>query len=342
MTPSRTVVISERLGRIGPDEQQLEQFGAIVRSASLWSREALLENAADATILLVGSVEPVSGEVLEKLPECVAVVRRGVGHDNVDVEAATRLGIVVANVPDASVEEVSDHAIALLYALERRIVPLNAAVRAGVWQRDPAGIAVVRGGIRRMAALTLGVIGFGRIGRATVRKTVAVYDRVLVYDPLVSAADIKAAGATAATLDEIYAQSDHLSLHASLGANSRNMIDEAVLAKLRPGAIIANTARGGMIDEPAALAALAAGRLGGLGLDVTEREPIASDDPLLNADRVLVTAHSGAFSTTSVVELRSRALAAVADVLRGRAPEAVVNRDVLTSSSLRAKELNHG
>jgi D-3-phosphoglycerate dehydrogenase len=342
MTPSHIVVISERLGGIGPDERELEATGATVRSAPLWSRDALLDNAADATVLLVGAVEPVTGEVLAKLPRCIGVVRRGVGHDNVDVDAATALGIVVANVPDASVEEVSDHAIALLFALERRVVGLNTAVHDGVWQQNPAGIAKVRAGMRRMTTLTLGVIGFGRIGRATVRKAQPSYARVLVHDPLVPAADIEATGAIAATLDEVYAGADHLSLHASLGSSSRKMIDEAVVARMRPGAMLVNTARGGMLDEGAVLAAIRSGHLGGLGLDVAEHEPIPADDPLLSTDGVLLTAHSGAFSTTSVAELRRRALGAVEDILRGRAPAAVVNRDVLTSPALRAKELTNG
>ncbi|HEY2795879.1 MAG TPA: C-terminal binding protein, partial [Micromonosporaceae bacterium] len=341
MTPSHTVVISERLGRIGPDERNLEAAGATVRSEPLWSRDALLANAADATVLLVGSVEPVTGAVLAELPQCVAVVRRGVGHDNVDVEAATELGVVVANVPDASVEEVSDHAIALLFALERRIVALNAAVHEGVWNRDPAGIVAVRAGMRRLASLTLGVIGFGRIGRATVRKALPTYARVLVHDPLVTAAEIEAAGAVAAGLDEVYAGADHLSLHASLGSGSRKMIDEAAVAQMRPGAMLVNTARGGMLDEAAVVAAIRAGHLGGLGLDVTEHEPIGSDDPLLTTEGVLLTAHSGAFSTTSVAELRQRALGAVDDILHGRVPAAVVNRDVLASPALRAKELTN-
>src|SRR5690606_18321693 len=157
------VVLSERLGPIGPDERRLSSAGAELRTASLWSTEALIANAADAAVLVVGAVEPVSREVLESLAKCVAVVRRGVGYDNIDVEAATELGIVVANVPDASVEEVSDHALALLLGLERRIAILDGAVRAGAWKTNPREIINARAGIRRISELVLGVVGFGRI-----------------------------------------------------------------------------------------------------------------------------------------------------------------------------------
>jgi D-3-phosphoglycerate dehydrogenase len=337
--PPRVVVVSERLGPIGVDERGLEALGAQVRSAPLWSTDTLVTNAKDADILLVGAVEPVDATALEALSGCVAVVRRGVGHDNVDVAAATRLGIVVANVPDASVEEVSDHALALLLTLERRIVRLDAAVHAGVWQRDPRGIAAARTGIRRIAELTLGVVGFGRIGRAFARKAAPSYRRVLVADPMVPAAAIEAAGAVPVDLDRLFAEADHVSLHAPLGDGTRHLVDAQVLAGMRPGAVIVNTSRGGLIDEHALVEAVRAGRLGGAGLDVTEREPVPDDHPVLSTDGILVTAHSAAFSATSSAELRERAVAAAADVLSGRLPASVVNPEVLASPALRATQL---
>lgn len=329
------VVMSERLGPIGEHERRLEVNGAQLRCAPLWSSRDFLDHAADAAVIMVGAVEPVDATVLSGLPQCVAIVRRGVGHDNVDVAIATRLGIVVANVPDASVDEVAEHALALLLALERRVVRLDKAVHAGVWQEDPRGIIAARQGMRRIAELTLGVVGFGRIGRALVRRARALYRAVLVTDPAVDSDDIRSAGAEPVTLPELCARADHVSLHAALGKSSRNIIDAQTIAQMRRGAILVNTARGGLIDEAALIDAVRAGHLGGAGLDVTASEPLPVDHPLLGVDGIVLTAHSAAFSTTSASELRRRAVAAVADLLAGRTPESVVNPEVLSSSALR-------
>jgi D-3-phosphoglycerate dehydrogenase len=337
------VVVSQRLGGIGAEERRIEAAGAELRSAPLWTHEEIAEHGGGVDIILAGAVEPFDATALSSLPELRLLVRRGVGVDNVDVEAATRLGILVANVPDASVEEVSDHALSLLLALERRIVPLDAAVHGGTWQRDPSGIARVRAPIRRLSELTLGIAGFGRIGRALARKARPIYGRLLIADPLVDDATAAAEGATLVTVDELLAGADHLSLHAPLLPSTHHLIDAAALERIRPGAILVNTSRGGLVDEAALIAALRDGRLAAAGLDVTEREPLPADDPLLGAERLVLTAHSAASSITAGAELARRSVDAIVDVLDGRLPASVVDPAVLAVSTSRVAGLRpHG
>jgi D-3-phosphoglycerate dehydrogenase / 2-oxoglutarate reductase len=336
---SPIVIVSERLGPIGDEERRIAAAGADLRSAPLWSLDEIRANGTGARILLLGAVEPFDATALESLDALQVVVRRGIGTDNVDVDAATRLGILVANVPDASVDEVSDHALALLLAIERRIVPLDRAVHGGVWQRDPRGIAAVRTGIRRLSELTLGVVGFGRIGRALARKAGPIYRQIVVSDPVLTEDAAVAAGVSLVPLDDLVASADHISLHAPLIPATRHLLDDAALARLRPGAVFVNTSRGGLVDEAAVVRAFEAGTLRAAGLDVTESEPIPPGDPLLAVDGLVLTAHSAASSETAGRELGRRSVDAVVDVLGGHLPASVVNPEVLTSPALRASGL---
>jgi D-3-phosphoglycerate dehydrogenase len=333
------VILSERLGAIGPEERRIEAAGATLRSAPLWSLDEIRTRAAGASIIILGAVEPFDAAALEALPDLAVVVRRGVGYDNVDIVAATRLGIVVAFVPDASVEEVSDHALTMLLAIERRIVPLDRAVHGGIWQKDVKGIAAVRVGIRRLSELTLGIVGFGRIGQALARKARPIYGRMLVSDPLTGPAAAAESGATLVSIDELLAAADHVSLHAPLVASTRHLIDDAAIARLRPGAIVVNTSRGGLVDEAAIVRAVSEGRLSAAGLDVTEREPLPPDDPLLGVEGIVLTAHSAASSETAGAELARRSVDAAVAVLTGRRPSAVVDPAVFSSPRLRATGL---
>lgn len=330
------VILSERLGAIGPEERRVEAAGATLRSAPLWTHDEIRANGAGTAIIILGAVEPFDAAALASLPDLEVVVRRGVGYDNVDVEAATHLGIVVAHVPDASVEEVSDHALTLLLAIERRIVPLDRAVHAGVWQKDAQGIAAVRTGIRRLSELTLGIVGFGRIGKALARKAQPLYARILVADPFVTEDDARHAGAALVTVEDLLGSADHISLHAPLIPSTRHLIDDAAIARLRPGAIIVNTSRGGLVDESAVVRAIGQGRLAAAGLDVTEREPLPAGDPLLGPDGIVLTAHSAASSETAGLELARRSVDAAVEVLAGRRPASVVDATVFDSPALRA------
>lgn len=335
------VVMSERLGAITEEERRIEQAGATLRVAPLWSFNEIRSNATDASVVILGAVEPFDRRVLEALPDLFAVVRRGVGHDNVDTDAATDLGIPVAIVPDASVEEVSDQALALLMAVERRVTLVDAAVRSGQWERDPSEIQRVRAGARRFSELTLGIIGFGRIGRALARKASPLYRRILASDPVADASSVPEE-IELVDIGQLVADADHISIHAPLIASTRDLVDDALLGRTRSGAVLVNTSRGGVVDEAAVLRAVASGSLGGAGLDVTVHEPLEADDPLLKDPRILLTAHSGSWSTTAQVELRRRAVEAVLALLDGRSPNVLANPGVLHRPTLRIPTLRKG
>ncbi|HWM16621.1 MAG TPA: NAD(P)-dependent oxidoreductase [Microbacterium sp.] len=334
------VVLSQRLGAPGPHEARLEDAGARVQSVALFTSDQIAAGAGDADVVILGAVEPFDAAALAALPNLRAVVRRGVGHDNVDVEAATRLGIVVANVPDASVEEVSDHALGMLLALERNVARLDRAIRQGRWQEDPAGVQQIRVSSRRLSDLTLGVVGFGRIGRALVRKARSVYPEIIVTDPAADEAAVSAAGAQLVGLHPLLQRADHVSLHVPMASSNRHLIGADELAEMRAGAVLVNTARGGLVDEAAAVAAVRSGHIRGVGLDVTAQEPLPADAAVFTVeDNVLLTGHAAAWSETAANDLAAGSVDAVEALLAGRLPRSLVNPEVLRSPMLRIREL---
>ncbi len=327
--------MSERLGPLTEAEAEIERAGVGVRSAPLWSVEDIAAHAADATVLIVGSVEWIGVAELAALPHCHGVVRRGVDHDNVDLAAATRSGVVVANVPDASVDEVSDHALTLLLAVERRICELDSAVRYGEWERDRTTVQVLRRDIRRIGELTLGIAGLGRIGLALARKARGLYSHIVGADPYVSRDVASDAGVELVELPALLATADHLSLHVPMSPENHHLIGADEIAAMRPDSVLVNTARGGLVDEVALLAAIRSGAVAGAGLDATEREPLPRNDPMLRSGRIALTAHSAAWSRTAEAELATRSVDAAVRLVRGELPESVVNPEVIESAGLR-------
>lgn len=332
------VAYSERLGQVTDIEEALvTEFGATIRRVPLWSPDEVREHAADARIVLVGAVEPMDAAALAELRACELLVRRGVGIDNVDVPAATALGLPVAFVPDATVEEVSDHALALLLALERRIVALDRAVSRGDWSRDATVIAASRRGMRRLEELTLGIVGFGRIGQALARKAGSIFGTVVAFDPYATISAEAWPGVDQVDFEGLLERADLISLHAPRTPDNDHLFSSEAFARMRPGAYIVNTSRGGLIDEAALLEAVAAGRLAGAGLDVTEREPLPPDSPLLGEERILVTGHSAASSTSADRELRARAVDAARRALRGERPAAIADLSVFERPDCRLR-----
>jgi D-3-phosphoglycerate dehydrogenase len=332
MSTNARVVMSERLGAIGDIERTIvTETGADLISAALWSEDELVRNGADADVLIVGASEPVTADVLAKLTGVRCIVRRGVGVDNVDVAAATREGIPVAYIPDASVEEVSDHALALLLGAERQLFAAHQHTAAG--DLTAAGAAVSAG--RRFADLTLGVVGLGRIGRALARKATSVFGSIVAYDPMVTLAP---AGVRLQSLPELFAAADLISLHAPGTPDGRPILDAAAFAMCRPGVVVVNTARGRLIDESALLAALDAGRVRIAALDVTVAEPLPADSPLRGRSDVVLVGHTAAKGTRSSAALREGVAAATIRALRGQAPEHLADPSVLDSPLVRLTE----
>lgn len=289
----------------------LQPFGLTVVERACHGDPAAVVRAVAGAVAVLVRESPVTAAAIDAMPGCRVIVRYGVGVDNIDLDAAARRGIAVANVPDYGIEEVSDHALALLLAVERRIVGRDRAVRDGAWNVARAEP------MRRLSELTLGIVGYGRIGRAFHRKAGALgFAQVLVHDPGL---------ADSVPLDDLLARSDIVSLHLPLTPDTAGLIGPERIARMKPGASLINTARGGLVDEAALARAIAAGRLRGAGLDVLAVEPPAPDNPLLALPQVVLTDHTGWYSESSVADLQRKAAGEIARVLSGQPPRHWVN-----------------
>jgi len=299
------LVTPHKFESLSVEREVLAPAGArVVESSSLAEFRAL---APTADVLLVNAVAPIDRALIATLTRCKAVVRYGAGVDNVDVASAKEAGIQVANVLDASVEEVATHALALALALLRRLDPVHHATAAGEWP-----IAALRG-TRRLSTLTCGVVGAGRIGAATATRFEALGFDVVASDPVV-----RDAPWPLVALPELLARADVVSLHLPLTDDTRHMLGAEQLAAMRPGAILVNVSRGGLVDEAALARQLQSGALGGAGLDVFEDEPLSPGSPLCTAPRVLLTPHIAWYSEEASREVQRKAAQEAARVLTGR------------------------
>jgi D-3-phosphoglycerate dehydrogenase len=269
--------------------------------------------------------ESVTAADLDRLPCLRVIATPSVGYDHVDVEEATARGIWVCNVPDYCVEEMADHALALLLSLVRGVVELDRRVRQGEWLHDVAGP------LRRISDVRLGVVGFGRIGRAVAARARALGMDVSAHDPYVPDDDIAAAGVRPASLDDLLETSTAVSVHVLATSETRGLIGARELALLPEGAYVVNVSRPAIVDVDALLAALASGRLGGAALDVLDVEPPTTEAPAPAAARLVVTPHAGWYSEAAEDAVSRRACESARDVLEGRRPAGAVN-DVATEA----------
>lgn len=283
------------------------------------SEEEVIENCADADALIV-RYSPVTKRVIESLRKCRVISVYAIGVDMVDVKAATDAGIAVTNVPDYCVEEVCDHAMALLLAAARNIVVYHRSV-----VDDEQWDCRVVSPPRRLRGRTLGLIGFGKIPRAVSVRAMSFGLRVMAYDPYVSRAACESAGVVKAELDELLPQADFVSVHAPLTPETKGIINLERFRMMKPDAVILNASRGPIIDESAMIKALDEGWIAGAALDVLEIEPPARDNPLMHMKNVIVTPHAGFFSEESVTELRTTADLEARKVLIGERPSHLVN-----------------
>ncbi len=303
---------------IDPEKKVFAEAGFDVRLAQCKTASDVIEEAREADAI-IDQYAPIDESVLAALDRCRVVVRYGVGVDTVDVEAATRHGVWVANVPDYGVEEVSDHALAMMLSMLRGIGRLDRSVRSGGWD-----VNAIRP-LRRVRELTLGVVGTGRIGAALARKARCLGLRVIAFDAVPVPEELVREGIEPVGFDELLAASDVVSLHAPLTGETRHLIGAEQLRRMRPGAYLVNTARGGLVDSAALLRALDEGEISGAALDVLEEEPPAEDDPLISHDRVLITPHAAWYSEESYETLKTEAAREVVRVLSGGRPRSPVN-----------------
>jgi D-3-phosphoglycerate dehydrogenase len=291
MSRSAEVLVTDHVfGDLETERAALKEIGATLTE----DREALGRAAA-----LLVCFAPVPAAMIEAAASCRIIARYGIGVDNVDVEAATRRGVLVTNVPDYCLDEVADHTLALLLGAARRIV--------------------IEGEVRRIRGRRLALIGAGRIGGRVAERATAFGLDVVVYDPYVSDTGF----------EEALAEADFVSLHAPLTDETRHLIDDDAIALMRRSPVLINTSRGGLVDLDAVVRALGAGALSGAALDVTEPEPLPDGHPLRSHPRAIITPHAAFRSVEAQAELQRRAVEEVVRALTGRPPRCPVNREVI-------------
>ena len=298
---------------LAPAIAALKRIDPELRMAKSAAADDILAVARDADAILV-TYAKLSGDLLRQLKRCKAIGRFGLGVDNIDVAAATQCGITVTYVPDYCMREVSDHAMALLLALARKVVLSNDLVQSGRWEMP----AVVP--IRRLEGQVLGLVGFGNIPRQLAPRAQAFGLRVITHDPYVAPDVLAAACVEGVSFDDLLARSDFVSIHAPLLPATRGLFNAAAFANMKRGACLINSARGPLVDEPALIAALDSGHLGAAALDVVASEPLAKDSALLGRANVILTPHTAFYSVEALEELQSKCASDVARVLSGEKP----------------------
>ena len=321
MPPLVVAVADAPFPTLDPAREVLSRIGADLQVAPEPTPDAILRVAADADALLV-TYAKITAEMIQHMKRCRIISRFGIGVDNVDLAAATNAGIVVTKVPDYCIDEVSDHALALLLALARKIPFANAQVQAGRWEMP----AVVP--IHRLRGRVLGLAGFGRIPQLVAPKAKSFGLRVVAHDPFVRAEIFTRAGVESVDFPRLLEISDYVSIHTPLLPETRGLFGADVFRRMKRTAYLINTARGPIVDEAALAHALDAGQLAGAALDVMTEEPPVNS-PLVGRDNVIFTPHTSFYSEESLVELQTKAAEEVVSVLTGQAPRNPVNPEAL-------------
>jgi D-3-phosphoglycerate dehydrogenase len=298
---------------LDPALAALKRVDPEIRMAKSASADDILAVARDADAVLV-TYAKLPGELLRQLKNCKVIGRFGLGVDNIDIKTAAELNIVVTYVPDYCMQEVSDHAMALILALARKVPFSNALVQAGRWEMP----AVVP--IRRLEGQVLGLVGLGNIPRRVAPKAMAFGFKVVAHDPYVSAQAARALGVELVSFDRLLEISDYVSIHAPLTPQTRGLFGADAFRKMKKGACLVNTARGPLVDEPALIAALDSGHLGGAALDVVATEPLTRESPLIGRINVILTPHTAFYSVEALNELQTKCASDVARALSGEPP----------------------
>lgn len=325
MSPCRlqVLVTDNDHGSLEPEREVFAASGLAVDllEGQCRNEDEVIAAGHDAQAFLV-QYAPITRRALEACPKVLVVARYGVGVDSVDLAAATELGVAVANVPDYCVDEVSDHALALLLALSRKLIPQANACRAGTWDFRLAGP------IHRLRGQKLGLVAFGRIARALAAKAQALGMEVLAYDPLVAPAEAAARQVTLVSLPELLAACDQVAVFAPLTPATYHLIGVAELRAMKKNACLVCVSRGGIVDEVALLRALREGWIAGAALDVREKEPPARSG-LLELDSFVQTPHMAFYSEEALVQLKREVANEVVRVLQGGRPRSCVNGNVI-------------
>ncbi len=315
----RVVITDCDHGSIDEETEELRRIGAELILVQLRKEEEVIQTCKEADGLII-QYAPLTRRVIEALPHCKVISRYGVGVDSVDLQAATNFGIIVANVPDYCIDEVSNQTIAMLLSLVRKTAFFDRKVKESKWDFR-LGMPIYR-----LQGKTLGLIGCGRIGLEVAKKISAFGVKVIAFDPYLQKVN---EGIELTDLDSLLRKSDFISIHCPLNESTKHLIGEREFKKMEKKPILLNTSRGAIIDEKALILALEKGWISGAGLDVLEKEPPDIQNPLLKMENVILSPHVGFYSEESIRELKRRTAENVSAVLTGNWPKSVVNREVI-------------
>jgi len=318
MTGNAKVVLTDYVWDSLDVEKTILEGAAHLVALQTKKPEEFLSEALDCDALLNTYAGPITAAVMAQMGRCKIIARYGIGVDTIDVAAATAAGIIVTNNPTYCLDEVAEHTMALLLACTRKTALYDRLVRAGRWEVPPGKPMF------RLAGRTLGLIGFGNIARAVAVRAADFGMRVLYYDPFVRDGQFTVAGEKA-ELSALLRDADFVSVHPPLTAETRGMIDDRAFAQMKPTAFLINCARGPIVDTPALVRALDAGRIAGCALDTTDPEPLPDPHPLRGRENVTITPHVAWYSEQAMVGLQSGAPNEVRRVLTGQWPVNVVN-----------------
>ena len=314
--------LATRIPRVEETEELVKVKAKLV-VADCITEDDIIKAATEADVIIT-RYAPMTRRVMAALPKCKAIVRYGIGYDTIDVDAATDNNILVINIPDFCLEEVSNHVIMLLLACAKRLLLFDTLTKQGRWD-EWRRIQLPMVSIYEQ---TLGLVGCGKIGQMIARKARCFDLRILAYDPYLDKSLIKELGITLVSLPELLKESDFVSVNTPSTRETWHLIGEKEFKQMKPTAYFINTARGSIVDEPALIKALQKKWIAGAGLDVFEHEPIDPDNPLLKMDNVFVTPHIASYSDAAFKRLRTSVGQEAARVLKGQWPRNVVNRSV--------------
>jgi D-3-phosphoglycerate dehydrogenase len=298
------------------EKENIELLERICRS-----EDELIEHTKDADGIM-NLFFPITRRAIEHLQKCKVISVYGTGTNQIDLKAASERGILVLNVPDYCFDEVATHAVALILNIARQITNYGRLVKEGDW-------AYMKLKLHRFCGRTVGIVGLGAIGRSVARKLSGFDLKLIGYDPYVSDESFPSLGVEKVGIDDLFRESDFVTLHMPLTDETRNMVSTELLGLMKPTAYLINVSRGAVLDEKALLCALNESRIAGVAMDVLCREPPSVDDEIVNHPNSWVTPHVAWYSEESFNELRTRVAQAAADVLRNRVPKNIVNRHLL-------------
>jgi D-3-phosphoglycerate dehydrogenase / 2-oxoglutarate reductase len=319
----KVVITDHRFPDVEQERKAVEAAGGELVVAQTTDEQQLASACRDADGVIAARAA-ITKNVIAAMERCRIIVRYGIGVDTIDIPAATERGIMVANVPDYCVDEVSDHALTLLLMLSRQMIPAIALAREDRW-----AIAKMPP-LHRLRGQTCGLVGCGKIGSLLAGKVMQLGMRVVIHDPYLSESRCREMGAELVSFDALLASADFISLHAPLNEKTHHLFGETAFAKMKKGASIINTARGGLIDEVALLAALDSGKIFGAGMDVMESETEVTPvrRALVNHPKIIVTAHTAWVSEEARASLQALAISQVIACFKGETPYGLINRDV--------------